>query len=87
MPPKRKAPRANSRDQWNFISGREALEYKARINAGEELDTEILLRLLHADQACDELYSKSCKVTGSLSRQDVASMLALVLKSVVFAYI
>jgi hypothetical protein len=63
MPPKRKAlPRANGRDQWNFISGSEALQYKEQLDAGEELDTDSLLKLLHADQACEALYSKSCKV-------------------------
>lgn len=63
MPPKRKAqPRANGRDQWNFISGSEASQYKAQLDAGEELDTGSLLKLLHADQACEALYSKSCKV-------------------------
>jgi hypothetical protein len=59
MPPKRKSTKPN---EAAIITGSQALQLKARLDAGETLDDETLLKLLHADVPCEALYSKACKV-------------------------
>jgi hypothetical protein len=62
MPPKKKAKTKVGSERDQAISGAEALQLKAKLEAGEQLEDSTLLRLLKADKPCEGLYSKACKV-------------------------
>ncbi len=62
MPPKRKPTGKGKPEAEKIITGEEALEFKATLDAGQPLDDATLLKLLHADKPCEGLYSKACKV-------------------------
>lgn len=62
MAPKRKAGAKAKAEQGPIITGAQALQLKAALDAGQQLDDETLLELLHANTPCESLYSKACKV-------------------------
>ncbi|KAL4524346.1 hypothetical protein Ndes2437B_g05121 [Nannochloris sp. 'desiccata'] len=61
MAPKKKSTKGN---EAAIITGSQALQLKARLDAGGTLDDETLLKLLRADVPCEGLYSKACKSKG-----------------------
>jgi hypothetical protein len=65
MAPKKKS-NAKASKEAAIINGSEALQLKAALDAGQTLDDETLLKLLHADAPCEGLYSKACKVRTNL---------------------
>ena len=62
MAPKKKTSAKAKANEAAIITGSEALRLKAALDAGQTLDDETLLKLLHADVPCEGLYSKACKV-------------------------
>lgn len=64
MAPKRKASGKSKPAETPIITGAQALQLKAALDAGQTLDDETLLTLLKSDTPCEGLYSKACKVNG-----------------------
>ena len=62
MAPKRKSAAKAKSEEAPIITGAQALQLKTALDAGQPLDDETLLALLHADKPCEGLYSKACKV-------------------------
>ncbi len=62
MAPKKKQAAQAKSNEAAIINGSQALQLKAALDAGQSLDDETLLKLLHADVPCEGLYSKTCKV-------------------------
>jgi hypothetical protein len=49
-------------EQYDVLTGAQALELKEAIDGGQKLDETTLLHLLKAHTPCHGLYSKECKV-------------------------
>ena len=69
MPPKKKGAAKSTAVVDPIITGDQALQLKGALDAGQPLDNDTLLTLLHADTPCEGLYSKTCKVRSTFSNE------------------